>query len=163
MPRVNRNVCEWNGNTFNSAFEMDFAKHLTKIGLDWEYEPDSFVWYPKPCTYTPDFKINLPNGKSFYIETKGFFYKAARDKMERVHEMHPDIDIRYVFMKATNKLSAKAKKRPTTYAMWCEKRGLKWSEKEFPIEWRSTKEEKVEKSKSKKRKRNKAVPKHSAA
>ena len=159
MPRVNRRVCHWGGHTFDSAFEMEFAKHLTDLGIKWEYCPDTFVWYPKPKTYVPDFKVYLADGSHFYVETKGFFYKSARDKMDRVHEMHPDVDIRYVFMKAKNKLNSRAKKRPTTYAMWCDKRNLLWSEKIFPEEWRKSRkkldaEREEQKPKQKRKRKN---------
>lgn len=133
--KIPGNVCEWNGNKFRSEFELNFAKELEEQGVKWEYEPDKFEWYPEPRYYTPDFKITRPDGSVFYIETKGFFTASARTKMERVHAIHPDVDIRYLFMRASNKLSAKAKKRPTTYAMWCERRKLPWAEKSLPEEW----------------------------
>lgn len=127
--------CEWKGNTFRSEFELNIAKELEAQGLKWEYEPEKIPWYPEPRYYTPDFKIYRPDGSYYYIEAKGFFTASARSKMKRVHATHPDIDIRYLFMCASNKVSSRAKKRPTTYAMWCEKQGHRWAEKTIPEEW----------------------------
>ena len=48
----------------------------------------------KVHTYTPDFY--LPKQKIF-IETKGLFTSADRQKMRLVKEQHPDLDIRFIF------------------------------------------------------------------
>ena len=60
----------------------------------------------------PDFF--LPNG--VIIEAKGFFKPSDRRKMLAVKEAHPELDIRFVFMR-DNTLSKSSK---TTYSMWAE-------------------------------------------
>ena len=49
-----------------------------------------------------------------------------------IKEQHPQLDIRFVFVRADNKLSPKSK---TTYGGWCEKNGFIYSEKFIPKEW----------------------------
>lgn len=68
-----------------------------------------------------------------YIEYKGNFTGPDRTKMLLVKKQHPDLDIRLVFGRATNKLNRASK---TTYAMWADKYGFPWSEKVIPEEWR---------------------------
>lgn len=125
----------WNGTKFASKFEADFAKHLTKIGVEWEYEPDRFKWLPPARVYIPDFKITLEDGSVFYIEAKGYFDGSARAKMACVKKQHPSLDVRFFFMNPNNKIGAKAKK-PTRYWEWAEKYGFPWAAGEFPREWR---------------------------
>lgn len=141
MPKINRKLSKWKGILFKSAFEVEVAKQLDKLGLKWEYEPESFQWFSKPVAYTPDFRVTREDGSVFYIEAKGYFYTAARQKMKRVHELHPDVDIRYVFMDAKKKLNSSAKKRPTTYADWCSKVKAKWCDQTIPKAWVTSQKE----------------------
>lgn len=159
MARNNGNLCTWKGIEFKSHFEMEVAQRLDKLGLEWSYEPCKLPRKPvkaQTATYTPDFLVTLRDGSSFFLETKGYFYKDARDKMEEVFAANPDLDLRFLFMNAKQKLSAKAKKRPTTYAMWCEKRGFTYASGTFPNEWRTP----IGKTpKKKKKRRGKATTK----
>ena len=59
-----------------------------------------------------------------------------RAKHLLVREQHPHLDIRMVFMRASNKISKKSK---TTYAMWCERKGIKYADKVIPKSWLSQK------------------------
>ena len=78
--------------------------------------------------YTPD--IILPNG--IIVEIKGRLVKADRDKHLLITEQHPNLDIRFVFQNANNKIRKGSK---TTYAQWCEKNDIKWCEKLVPDDW----------------------------
>lgn len=78
--------------------------------------------------YTPDFI--LPNG--IVVETKGRFVTADRQKHKLIKEQHPDLDLRFVFSNPKDKIG---KKSATTYAMWCERLGLKYAAKLIPVEW----------------------------
>ena len=78
--------------------------------------------------YTPD--IILPNG--IIVEIKGRLVKADRDKHLLIKEQHPNLDIRFVFQNANNKIRKGSK---TTYAQWCEKNDIKWCEKLVPDDW----------------------------
>jgi hypothetical protein len=78
--------------------------------------------------YTPDFI--LPNG--IIIEAKGRWLGSDRTKHLKVREAHPELDIRFCFQNAHNKLTARSK---TSYADWCDKKGFKWCHKTIPTEW----------------------------
>ena len=79
-------------------------------------------------TYKPDFI--LPNG--VIVEAKGYFTSADRSKHLRVREAHPELDIRFCFQNASNKLNKNSK---TTYADWCDKKGFQWCERVIPLTW----------------------------
>ena len=66
------------------------------------------------------------------IETKGRFVTADRQKIECVREQHSDVDLRMVFSNPNQRLSKSSK---TTYAAWCEKRGIPWAKKRVPECW----------------------------
>jgi hypothetical protein len=113
-----------------SGLEEQVASQLTKRGVRYEYEKHviAFARPAKPSRYTPDFK--LPNG--IYIETKGWFSTADRQKHKLVKEQYPALDIRFVFSNPNSRIS---KKSNTTYAAWCEKYGFKYAKGFIPEEW----------------------------
>jgi len=86
--------------------------------------------YRKVATYTPDFI--LPNG--IIIEAKGVWTVEDRKKHLLVREQHPHLDIRLVFMNASNKIR---KGSDTTYARWCEKKNIIYANKTIPKSWLS--------------------------
>lgn len=94
------------------------------------YEPIkiSYVIPLSEHSYTPD--IVLANG--IILEVKGRLVKADRDKHLLIKEQYPDIDLRFVFQNANNKIR---KGSQTTYAQWCEKNDIKWCEKLVPDSW----------------------------
>ena len=118
-------------NRYRSGFESKLAHQLKRSGVDFEYETLS-IEYQRLSTYTPDFI--LPNG--IIIEAKGVWTVEDRAKHLLVREQHPHLDIRLVFMRASNKINKKSK---TTYAMWCEKKGIKYADKVIPKSWLSQK------------------------
>ena len=67
-----------------------------------------------------------------YIETKGFFDLADRQKHLLVREQNPEFDIRFLFVNANNKLNKSSK---TTYGEWCDKHDILWAEKIIPKKW----------------------------
>ena len=102
--------------------------------MAFEYEPkDKKVKYTvqRDALYLPDFIID---GSSFILEVKGYLSPADRAKYIRVKASNPDIDLRFVFDRASNKLNKTSK---TTYAQWAEKNGFKWCEKILPPNWHS--------------------------
>nr|WMM95260.1 endodeoxyribonuclease I [Methylophilales phage MEP432] len=116
---------------FRSGLEEAIADELRSLRVLYEFE-ETKLKYIKPVkthTYTPDFY--LPKQKIF-IETKGLFTSADRQKMKLVKEQHPDKDIRFIFSNSKSRISKKSK---TTYAMWCDKYGFKWADKHIPKEW----------------------------
>ena len=118
-------------NRYRSGFESKLAHQLKRSGVDFEYETLS-IEYQRLSTYTPDFI--LPNG--IIIEAKGVWTVEDRAKHLLVREQHPHLDIRLVFMRASNKINKKSK---TTYAMWCERKGIKYADKVIPKSWLSQK------------------------
>lgn len=115
---------------FRSGLEEKVAKALKEQGIDPKYEEEKIVYTvpSRKATYTPDFR--LPNG--IYVETKGRFVVADRQKHLFIKAQHPELDIRFVFSNSNAKISKTSK---TTYAMWCEQHGFKYADKVIPQEW----------------------------
>ena len=107
---------------FRSGLEIAISQELDANSVKYKYEKVKLE-YTKPQkahTYTPDFYLEEQN---IFIETKGLFTSADRQKMRLVKEQHPEKDIRFVFSNSRSRIS---KKSSTTYAMWCEKYGFKY-------------------------------------
>jgi len=115
---------------FKSGLEENISQQIEGKGIKVEYETEqvSYIVPASEHNYHPDFR--LPNG--IRVETKGRFVLADRKKHLLVKEQHPELDIRFVFTNSKNKINKKSK---TTYAMWCEKYGFKYADKEIPEEW----------------------------
>ena len=97
------------------------------------YETETFE-YVVPATkkkYTPDFK---KKGSRLFVETKGYWDAADRQKMKLIVEQHPEIKVRMYFVSG-NKPIRKGSK--TTYGEWCDKIGIEWSDqsKGIPKSW----------------------------
>ena len=116
---------------FRSKFEAAVAADLVNRDLPFEYEATT-VAYIQKRKYTPDFKVVGPNGKVFYVETKGYFTSADRSKHILVRTQNPTLDIRFVFQKASVKLNRRSE---VTYGEWATAAGFLWAEKSIPDEW----------------------------
>ena len=114
---------------YRSKFEVKVAADLGKRKIDFQYEKVSFDYVPKIRNFTPDFY--LPESK-IYIETKGRLTTNDRVKHLLIKEQYPDLDIRFVFVNANNKISRTSK---TTYANWCDRHKFLWAESLVPMEW----------------------------
>ena len=114
---------------YRSKFEVRVAADLGKRKVDFQYEKVSFDYVPKIRNYTPDFY--LPESK-IYIETKGRLTTNDRVKHLLIKDQYPDLDIRFVFVNADNKISRTSK---TTYADWCDRHKFLWAESLVPREW----------------------------
>jgi hypothetical protein len=115
---------------FRSGLEDTNAEWLRKHGVEVAFESMK-VRYIQPRTlhtYTNDFP--LPNG--ILVETKGKFEPADRKKHLLIKKQWPELDIRFVFQRPSDKIR---KGSPTTYAMWAEKHGFRWATKLIPVEW----------------------------
>ncbi len=116
---------------FRSGLEIAISQELDANSVKYKYEQVKLK-YTKPQkihTYTPDFYLEEQN---IYLETKGLFTSADRQKMRLVKEQHPEKDIRLIFSNSRSRIS---KKSSTTYAMWCDKYGFKYADKHIPLEW----------------------------
>ena len=118
---------------YRSGLEEKISEQIAGAGLQVEYETDkiSYVWPERNATYKPDFKLPKVGG-FFYVETKGRFVVSDRQKQILIKEQRPDLDIRFVFSRASSPLY---KGSPTTYADWCNKHGFLFANKIIPEEW----------------------------
>jgi len=114
---------------FRSDYELSVAKNLAEKNVKFEYETKKISYQPKPRMYTPDFY--LPE-QDIYVEAKGFFSPADRQKMLLVIQQNMFLDIRMLFLRASNKLNRSSK---TTYGSWCDKYGILWADGQIPLEW----------------------------
>jgi len=114
---------------YRSDYELHVAKNLAERGVKFEYELHKLSYVPKPKTYTPDFY--LPN-QNIYVEAKGFFSPADRQKMLLVISQNSELDIRLLFLRASNKLNRSSS---TTYGSWCDRHGILWADGQVPEEW----------------------------
>ena len=111
---------------------LEEAIHIFLTGKDIKFTYEGMkISFSQPTTkktYTPDFPIK----KSFIIESKGSFNSADRKKHRLIKAQHPELDIRFIFQNAANKLS---KRSETTYADWCDRHKFKWSQGKVPRQW----------------------------
>jgi hypothetical protein len=114
-------------NGYRSGLESQIADQLKASGVSFEYETKR-ISYQRQSKYIPDFVLS--NG--IIIEAKGRLTQEDRSKMRLVKQQNPELDIRFVFSRASAKLSKTSK---TTYADWCEKYGFPYAEKQVPKEW----------------------------
>lgn len=70
--RYTTNKVEYKGDTFKSSWEFGFALYLEDAGLEYQYEPKTFVFEydGRKHRYTPDFYV--PELDSYY-EVKGWY------------------------------------------------------------------------------------------
>lgn len=123
------------GNRYRSGLEREVARQLRLAGCEFGYESE-VIPYLKPAKtakYNPDFIITKRDGSKMYIEAKGRFLTVDRQKHLLLRDQHPDLDIRLLFQNAKNTISKTSK---TTYAKWCESKGIKFADKaKIPSEW----------------------------
>lgn len=115
---------------YRSKFEARVAKQLGNKKFPIRYE-DMEIKYTQPVMhrkYIPDFI--LPNG--IILEVKGRLRLEDRKKHLWIKQQHPELDIRFVFMNAQNKIRKGSK---TTYAMWCSKHGFQFCDTIIPKSW----------------------------
>lgn len=85
----------YKGIKFRSTWEVVFAMHLDKCGIEWSYEPTAFE---TPFGfYTPDFYVPVENK---YYEVKGIFRdKNAKDKFTFFSEKYSTVLVDKDFLK----------------------------------------------------------------
>lgn len=102
------------------------------LGKQPAYEKDTLEYTVPASThkYTPDFRIR----KNVYIETKGIWDKADRDKILLCREQHPEKIICMCFYNSNYKIYPGSK---TTYGDWCDQNLIPWCDIKngLPKEW----------------------------
>ena len=117
---------------YRSGLEARVARQLNESRANWDYESTKFP-YVVERTYTPDFRILKSNGDYMFIETKGHFTPADRSKSLKVRAQHPEIDLRFIFANAYQKISKNSK---TLNYQWADQHGFLWSTNgEIPRPW----------------------------
>jgi len=119
---------------YRSGLEVSLSRQIEEAGLAVSYEQDKIKYLipESDATYTPDFRIERPDGTSFFIEGKGIWDVASRQKHLLIKQQWPDIDIRFVFSNAN---ARSYKGSPTTYAQFCDKHGFQYANRVIPDEW----------------------------
>ena len=112
---------------FRSGLEKSVWGAAQRYCKNMQFEPH-YLPYVIKGSYLPD--ILLPNG--IYIEVKGRLDAGTQRKMRAVKQSNPDLDIRFVFQNANQKVRKGGKLR---YWEWAEKYDYPWSEGTIPREW----------------------------
>lgn len=110
---------------FRSKLEAAVAGYLAKI-LDHPAKHEGVMLpYTIEAEYKPDFTVfnHDDTPTAIYLEVKGYFPPEDRRKMLAVKAAHPQAVIVMVFSRANVKINSGSK---TTYAMWCDKHGIRW-------------------------------------
>lgn len=107
---------------YKSKFETKMSLLLTSLGTSFVYEDKgSVINYTIPESqhkYYPDWLV-----AGMILETKGLWDQKDREKVLLVMEQHPEVDLRMVFENPKLPIYKGSK---TTYAAWCDKKGIKW-------------------------------------
>lgn len=101
-----------------SNFESQVKKNLEKAKVPFKYETMK-VPYTTEHFYKPDFILS--NG--IIVEAKGLFLPEDRSKHLVIKKQHPELDIRFLFMK-DQYISTKTK--ANKYSDWCKKNGFQY-------------------------------------
>jgi len=97
----------------NICLYFEWLKKQNSI-IDWEYEPCRFT-FPTRTTniYTPDFFVRWRDGKTQYVEVKGFFkksYDQGRTKLKRFKKYYPEMANSMMLIYASNKTYSEFRK-----------------------------------------------------
>ncbi len=86
---------------FRSTYEANYCRYLEFLKkqekvVEWLYEPEIFR-FPgvkrNPISYTPDFRVTYPDGRTEWIEVKGWMDPTSSSKLKRMAKFYPDIKI----------------------------------------------------------------------
>jgi hypothetical protein len=120
---------------YKSGLEQTVAEQIKSTEYDLKYETETihYIVPERKAKYTPDFVFTKRNGTFMFIETKGRWTTADRQKMKHVLASNPGIDIRMVFQNPNQRLTKTSK---TTYAEFALKMGIQHvAKKDIPAEW----------------------------
>lgn len=120
---------------YKSGLEQTVAEQIKSTPYDLKYETETihYIVPERKAKYTPDFVFTKRNGNFMFVETKGRWTTADRQKMKHVLASNPGIDIRMVFQNPNQRLTKTSK---TTYAEFALKLGIQHvAKKDIPAEW----------------------------
>ena len=120
---------------YKSGLEQTVAEQIKSTEYDLKYETEiiNYIVPERKAKYTPDFVFVKRNGNFMFIETKGRWTTADRQKMKHVLASNPGVDIRMVFQNPNQRLTKTSK---TTYAEFALKLGIQHvAKKDIPAEW----------------------------
>ena len=140
--RASKSVRKPRGPAYRSKFESTIGHQLECSRTEYTYEAEliRFIQPALPRTYKPDFIITSRSGNEIIIEAKGLWTYEDRYKHLLIKQQHPDIDLRFVFQRVSNRISKSSR---ISYRDICEGRGrgvwagVTWpySETTIPEEW----------------------------
>ncbi len=102
-----------------SGLEDKVRKQLDNNKVKYEYETHK-IEYTVPAvqrSYTPDFIIFKSSGEPIFIEVKGRWTHEDQYKHYFIRSQHPELDIRFIFQRADNRVSKGSKR---SYRSVCE-------------------------------------------
>ena len=116
----------------NSEYNTYCFLKENKVSFKYEKLIINYEWLESK-KYIPDFVLS--NG--IILEVKGRFVLEDRKKHVLIRDQYPDMDLRILFENPNGKINKGSK---TTYGMWCDKNGIKWSKRgpkgnPIPQEW----------------------------
>lgn len=108
---------EYRGIHMRSRLEVDFARHLDELEVEWRYEPTMFG--PPGQGYLPDFAIRLDDSMA-YIEVKPTLREVplAQERMTVIWETYPDAVLIVVSAEESRHFSAVA---GSPWSSWVER------------------------------------------
>ena len=114
------------------TFEARVIEDLNERGVSYQYEPDKMAYYVERH-YIPDLSVG-----TMIVELKGYLRQDSQRKMKAIKAQYPDLDVRFVFQKASATIQG-AKKRKDgskmTCGEWADRQGFVWAEGTIPKEW----------------------------
>lgn len=128
---------------FRNDLEAGVGQQLTEAGIEFEYEK-LIVPYEVPARTAKYITDLVPTRTTIILEVKGHFGGIAgrgirersaeqRKKYLLVKEQRPDLDIRFVFQRASTPIYPRS---PTSHGKWATDNGFKWSDKgRVPPAW----------------------------
>lgn len=134
--------------SFKSKLEKDVAAQFEADGVAYSHEGEwiRYIVPEREAKYLPDFRFNncpiivepkgrfggvYYNGRRQTAGTKEAAVKE-RQKFALLKEQHPELDIRFVFSRASTPIYPGSK---TTYGKWATDHGFLWAEKVVPQAW----------------------------
>ena len=119
---------------YRSGLEEQIVQQLKRLKISFGYESEKipYIRPEKLHKYTPDFILHKKVGTAMYIESKGRFLTADKQKHILLRKQYPELDLRFVFSNSKTRISKKSR---TTYAMWCQKHGFKYADRFIPENW----------------------------